>query len=185
MFAKLELKDGFRRVGKIRAPHGIRGELFLISFSKNFDWLGDISKASLVTKEKDESGKLQEVVHQFSIKKSKPHKVGYILRLEGLDSRTEAEAYTGALFQIPEDIFQKNESEHYYLLKLEGFSVKFANLEPEGIVVGFAHNGAQDLLIVRLDSKEVSIPYVQDFILDLNFEEKFILLDVPQDLLEL
>ena len=59
-----------RQFGKIRSAHGIRGEVFLISFSKSFDWLENRKKARLLMKEKDEEGQWQTKSQEFKIKKN-------------------------------------------------------------------------------------------------------------------
>lgn len=176
----VESCDQFKSVGKIRRAHGIRGELFLISFSKSFDWLSDINEASLVKKEANAEGKLEEVRYQFQIKKSKDHKVGRILKLEGIEDRTKAENFEGAVFQVPQSIFKEIEKDDYYLLQLKGFSLFDTKGELRGEVINFGNNGAQDLLVVQSEKSQFEVPYVDELIEQLDFAEKKIVMNLPE-----
>lgn len=176
----IESCDQFRSVGKIRKAHGIRGELFLISFSKSFDWMDDINEAQLVRKELNDEGKYEEIRYSFDIKKAKDHKVGRILKLKGIEDRNKAEEFEGAVFQVPQSVFQDEEKEDYYLLQLKGFSLFDENENLKGSVVDFGNNGAQDLLVIENDSKKFEVPYVDELIKVLDFTEKKLVMALPE-----
>lgn len=178
----VESCESFRSVGKIRRAHGIRGELFLISFSKNFDWLDDVNEANLVTKEQTEDGKWQNIRHSFPIKKAKSHKVGRILKLDGILDRNKAESFEGAVFQVPQDLFKNDEkAEDFYLLQLKDFQLIDQNDEVRGLVVNFGNNGAQDLLVIKsTKGTEFEVPYVDEWIVQLDFADKKIKMNLPE-----
>lgn len=176
----IESCDQFRSVGKIRKAHGIRGELFLISFSKSFDWLNDINEAQLVRKEKNSEGKFEEIRYNFDIKKSKNHKIGRILKLKGIEDRNKAEEFEGAVFQVPEAVFQDEEKEDYYLLQLKDFSLYDEENNLKGKVVDFGNNGAQDLLVIENNDHKFEVPYVDELIKVLDFTEKKLVMSLPE-----
>ncbi|MFK8138374.1 MAG: ribosome maturation factor RimM [Bdellovibrionales bacterium] len=174
---------GFRSVGKIRKAHGIRGELFLISFSKSFDWLGDVDTAQLVKKEMDENGESQEVTHNFKIIKKKPHKIGYILKLEGFNNRNLAEEFEGSLFQVPESLFADSTGkEEFYLEQLKGFELLDPAGNLKGSVSGFSNNTVQDILVVSKEEESFEVPYVDQWIQQLDFANKKIIMNLPDGL---
>lgn len=183
MSEKNNLNSDFRSVGKIRRAHGIRGELFLISFSKSFDWMEDIKEANLLRREANAEGEVSEVLHKFKIKKAKDHKVGRILKLEGMNDRNLAESFEGSLFQVPNTIFDNAENEDFYLLELEGFQL----VDPAGNelakITGFSTNNAQDLLLVTNDDGEFQVPYVKEWIEQLDFANQKVVINLPEGLL--
>lgn len=177
----VESCERFHSVGKIRKAHGIRGELFLISFSKNFDWLSDVDEAQLVRKIKNAEGKYEEHRFSFPIKKSKDHKVGRILKLEGINDRNMAEEFEGAVFQVPKELFSNDENnEEYYLLQLKGFQLFNQEDALLGEVVDFGNNNAHDLLVIEKDGHRFEVPYVDELILKLDFSEKSLQMNLPE-----
>lgn len=172
----------YKQLGKIRSAHGISGEVFLISFSQSFDWLKSRNKARLLIKEKDEKGEWYERAQEFSILKKKPHKVGYLLKLEGIKTRNDAETLKGALFEIKEE--ELTAEDGFYLFELKDFKV-FEGKAFIGTVVGFSSNGVQDLLLVETEDKKIEIPYVKPLVEETKWQEKIIQVNLPDGFLEL
>ena len=180
----IESCDQFKSVGKIRRAHGIRGELFLISFSKNFDWLEDVNEATLVKREEVEEGDFKEVRYQFPINKAKTHKIGRILKLDGITDRNLAESFEGAVFQVPQGLLESKETaEDFYLLQLKDFELIDQDQKLRGKVSAFGNNGAQDLLVISTsEGSEFEVPYVESWIKQLDFTEKKIVMNLPDGL---
>lgn len=176
--------QNFKTLGKIRDAHGIKGEVFLISFTKKFEWLKDMDKAYLSRREQDADGNWIEAVHEFPIKRKKAHKVGQILKLEGMDTRNDAETFKGAMFQVPQDILSAPRADgSAFIEQLDGFTVTFVGQEKTGKVVDFGFNGAQDLLVIDWNEKQVEIPYVEAFTKNVDISNKTLTLEVPEGLL--
>ena len=179
----------YRRLGKIRDAHGIRGELYLISYSKSFDWIHESSEFHLVRKVKinpdKKDSKTREVIETFEVQKVKRHKVGVILKLKGIESRNDAELYKGAVLQLEESIFQEVKADgSYYLAKLQGFIVYNEAQQNCGTVISFSSNGAQDLLEVKVQDQVYTIPYVDELIIKKNFKESWISMRIPEGLID-
>ncbi|MCB0348839.1 MAG: 16S rRNA processing protein RimM [Bdellovibrionales bacterium] len=176
--------QNYKALGKIRDAHGIKGEVFLISFSKKFEWLENLNTAYLSRREQNTEGEWVETLHTFPIKRKKSHKVGQILKLEGMDTRNDAESFKGASFQVPQEVLDTpNADGSFFLLQLEDFTVNFNGQTEKGKITGFGSNSAQDLLLIEWNQKTVEIPYVEAFIKDVSFDAKEITLDVPEGLL--
>jgi 16S rRNA processing protein RimM len=176
--------QNFKTLGKIRDAHGIKGEVFLISFSKKFEWLEDMDTAYLSRREQDEEGNWIEKLHQFPIKRKKAHKVGHILKLEGMETRNDAESFKGATFQVPSTVLEVPRKDgSIYATQLEGFTVQFEGQTAVGVIVGIGSNTAQDLLKIEWNAKIVEIPYVDAFVKSVDLAAKTIQLNVPEGLL--
>jgi 16S rRNA processing protein RimM len=176
--------ENYKSLGKIRDAHGIKGEVFLISFSKQFDWLADMDTAYLSRREQDEEGKWIETLHEFPIKRKKAHKVGQILKLEGMDTRNDAESFKGAMFQVPLKVLDTTDTDgRFFLSRIEGYTVDFKGQEAKGKITGFGTNGIQDLLVIDWNGKTVEIPYVDAFVTKVDFDSQTVFLDAPEGLL--
>jgi len=168
-------------VGKVRDAHGLKGELFVVLFAKRADWIDQFQHFDLVRKELIE-GKLEEVRHRFHVKRVKTHKQGLIVNPVEIQDRTAAESFQGAIFEIPTELLVSKEGETIYLREIEGFTV-FNGEQEVGPVVGFLSNGPQDLLKVSSATGEALIPLVSEFVQQLDFKNKRLLMNLPEGLI--
>lgn len=168
-------------VGRLVAPQGLKGELRVLplsDFPERFlnpgeRWLR--SRQGLVEPTRLLSGRLL------------PGKELYVVRLEGVDSRTAAEALVGQdLLAHAEDRPTLAPGEFHWL-DLEGLQVR---LLADGSLVGTVrdlHHGGNDLLEVELiaSGKRVLIPFVEAIVPEVHVQEGWIGLTPPPGLLEL
>jgi len=169
-------------VGKVRDAHGLKGELFIILFSKESAWSEKLEEFVLLRREKVEN-KTLDVPHRFSVKRLKNHKVGLILRPEELSDRTQAEGFRGALFQIPESLLVADEGDGIFLKEIENFEVR-ADGKTLGPIIGFSSNGPQDIIQVKTKDGVVEILLVKEFIESIDYEGKVIEMKLPDGFLD-
>jgi 16S rRNA processing protein RimM len=170
--------EPFRLIGKIKEAHGLRGDFYVLVFSGDVSWLKELKGFQL----KDP---VSGDVYDFSKVSAKPHKQGFILTIEGIIDRTEAEKYHGFHVLIPSDLLVAKAGETIYLAEIENFEVKDADGRLLGRIVGFSSNGAQDLLIVENKTSKAEIPFVEAFTKEINFEGKYLVMDLPEGLFDL
>ncbi len=172
-------------VAKIRDAHGLKGELFVVPLSKTAEWMEGLDSLQIVLKTQNESGETQESVTDHQITRSKPHKVGLIVKLVGVEDRNEAERLRGARIRIQEDHLRTNPGENFYLKEIEGFEIQTAKEGVIGKIVAFSSNGPQDLLVVEQSNEnKVEIPLVDDFIEEILWEKRIIQMNLPEGILE-
>jgi 16S rRNA processing protein RimM len=157
-------------VGKIKAPRGLQGELHAIFFSPPRDWINKVDSFWVGPDEDD--------VQKISILKCSEYSGGYHLRLAGIADRSAAEEAVGLKLYLPEELFVSEAGEVIFLREILGF-VLMDREEPVGEIVGFSSNGPQDLLVVSHKNRKVEIPFVDAFIIDINFQEKKVLMELP------
>jgi 16S rRNA processing protein RimM len=179
-----------RKIGKFSHAHGLRGELYLVIFSGDYNWFEDVTEIYLEVKAKD--NKLKTQLQDYKIKSFRPHKEGILVTLVGVDNRNQSDELSGHEVWVSADVFVTAEDDdEIFLVEIEGFEV-FDSDNKIGTIVGFSYNGAQDLLIVAPDSsKEATtarevyeIPFVEQFIEDINYEEKKIIMNLPEGLID-
>ncbi len=166
-------------MGWISAAHGLKGELYLRLHSEYADWLE--SGVELYLTPKNQIDRMA-----FCVDLAKSHKEGWRLSLNGVRTREQSEALKGAKVEIDSGLLVSEPGETLYLAELEGFELKSNEGEILGRVVGAGFNGAQDLLRVQPDNQgaEVLVPFVEDFIVEVDFSGKKIVMNLPDGLFE-
>jgi 16S rRNA processing protein RimM len=153
-------------VGRIVAPHGIRGEVKvepLSDFPQRFEagsvlWLRD-SPCTV------ERGRWQGRT--------------VILKLEGVETRNEAEALRGKELTVPEAI-ELNDDGVYYLHDIVGLQVEDQGGAALGSLAEVLSTGATDVYVVRGDRGELLLPALDDVILDIDLTNRRIVVEVPE-----
>ncbi len=169
-------------VGKIKDSHGLKGELFVALFAGEAPWLPEIKKFTLEYKSPN---KEDHTLHrEFVIRSVRPHKKGLIIQTEEITDRTQADKYIGAVFQIPKKLTVSRAGENIFLGEIEGFTVQDEDLGNIGVITAFSSNGVQDLLIVTSEEDEYQIPLVKDFLIEIVWHEKKLLMKLPDGILE-
>lgn len=173
---KAKPADEFVRVGKVKDAHGVKGELFIVLFAGEAEWLENLENIRLIP---EAGGEAQN----FAIKSVRPHKNGLIVKSPDITDRNRAEELRGLMFEIPAEFLTSEPGESIYLKEIEGFQV-FTKAKGEiGTIIGFSSNTAQDLLVVKTSWGEFEIPFVEAFVERIEFEAGEIHLDLPEGLL--
>ena len=153
-------------VGLILAPHGIRGELKvrpLTDFPERFEagsrlWLNG---------------------EERMVERGRWAGRSVILKLQGLDTRNEAEALRGGELTIPE-VAELEEEGVYYLHDIIGLSVVDAAGEPLGKLEEVFSTGSNDVYVVRGEQGELLLPALDDVITLVDIAGGRIVVDVPE-----
>jgi 16S rRNA processing protein RimM len=164
------------QIGKIMDAHGIRGDVYFIVFSGDVSWLDQIENVTLKHRKKEED---------FEIEKIKVFKKGFIAKLKGFDDRNCAEWYKGAELWVDSSIFVSKHGEAIFLNEILNFKIEDQISGEVGTIRGFSSNGPQDLLLVSSGHKEFEIPFVKEFVLNVDFKNKVIRTSLPEGLLEI
>ena len=162
------------KAGTISKAHGIKGEIFIKAFNEHPDW-----------------PKLQTIfigeelgLSSFKVESYRPHKAGWIFKIETINSRNESEALVGKFIFFQKDQFTSKEGELFYLSEIEGFSVINKEKEILGLIAGFSLNKNQDLICIQNKEKKIFVPFVSEYITDIQFDKKQLELDLPAYFLE-
>lgn len=120
------------------------------------------------------------------IEKARLQKNMVVLKLEGIDSRDAAEYLRGSeLFVTDADLPELPEGQ-FYIRDLIGMAVKEENGKVIGKVSDVIQNTAQDIFEVELENKKkVLIPKVDQFIIDIDGDEREITVRLIEGILDL
>jgi 16S rRNA processing protein RimM len=164
-------------IGKVKEPHGLKGDLYIMVFSGDVSWLPKLKSFALKSKT---AGEITAEVSSV-----KPFKLGFLLKSPQITDRTAAEPWKAAEFSIPEELLVSQEGETIYLNEILNFKLKDPEQNVLGEVVAFSSNGAQDLLVVRAGGKEVEVPFVEAFIKKIDWKNKSLVMDLPEGLFDI
>ena len=116
-------------------------------------------------------------VRPVELEKAKLHGAGIVAKFQGIDTPEDAAALRGAVALYRKD-FPEAEENEYYWVDLIGCDVVNKEGQSIGQVKGMIDNGVHDILNVkRADGKEVLIPFVEDYLAEVNVEAKKIVVD--------
>lgn len=166
------------KVGKIIDAHALKGEVYFLSFANDITWLEEGHELTL------ESYKVGGQKN-FTVSAFRPFKEGALIKFEGIDSRNQSEELKGAIVYIHEDNFVSDEGETIYLREVLGFAVTDEQGQSLGKVKDFSSNGMQDLLIINNGKFSYEVPFVDDFIVEIQFENSTIVMNFPLDLMDI
>lgn len=113
------------------------------------------------------------------------HLNGKILGIdfEEITTKTEAQNMAGGVLFVRRDLLGDINEDEYFMEDLIGFDVINADGENLGKVVDIMETGAHEILVVG--EFEIMIPNIKTFVNELNFTEKKVMVDAPEDLINL
>lgn len=150
-------------VGRIGAPHGVRGWVKVHSFTEPRDQLLDYQPLWI---QRGGQWQVLELAEYRSVD------AGLLVRVVGMDDRDEAALLRNCDISIAETQLPELESGEYYWQQLIGLEVMSCFEEREyrlGTVISLLETGANDVLVVQgdtnsLDSRQRLIPYGNQFL---------------------
>src|SRR5262245_1892876 len=122
-------------VGAIAGAHGLRGEVRIKSFTDDPAAVARYGPLS------DESGE-----RQFKLSITGHTKGGVIACIEGISSRTVAEALRGLRLYVPRSALPATPVDEYYRVDLIGLRVELADGSEFGRIADVQNYGAGDVL---------------------------------------
>ena len=176
MSLKGEFMEQFLRVGVISSTHGVRGEVKIYPTTDEPERFEELESVLLDT----ESGR-----RRLEIEHVKYFKNQVILKFRGYDNINDIERYKGKDLLIPrEDALPLGENENYI-----GDLIGMAVVTDEGKTLGelkdVLETGANDVYVVETPGKkEILLPAIRDCILEVDVEEKRMLVHVLEGLLD-
>jgi 16S rRNA processing protein RimM len=167
-------------IARILRPQGRRGEVaaeILTDFPERFKQLPTV---------------LLEVPGHapkpLNLENSWPHKGQIILKFAGIDSIESASGLRGLEVLIPWEERTKLSPHQYYLCELQGCRVVWERKGLEiGTVVEIEPTGGVDVLHVKRPEgkSEILIPLAQEICTRIDLDNRMIVIDPPEELLEL
>lgn len=166
--------DHHVHVGKITKPHGIRGEVKVLSFSGQPELFKSYAELVLV----DKTGRRFLGV----VLKCRSQGRFAIVALQGVTTRNQSDELAGAQIWIAESYLPDLDDSEFYWRDAMGGEVLTKDGKRIGTLVNLFDAGGTDMLVVQTEFGEVLIPGLQEFIVD--FDASGLVVDLPPGLLD-
>ena len=163
-------------VGRIRRPHGVRGELLVDVLSDAPGRLAPGSELWLVTPD----GASRTV----TVAANRPHSRGALVLFDGLDDRAAVEALRGAVLEAERRTVTPAPPGSYYYFELAGCRCCDVRHGDLGEVSEVIEDGGGLLLEVRAGERLLLVPFVEEYIAAVDVADRRIELQLPEGLLE-
>lgn len=146
-------------VGKIVAPHGVRGDLRILP---DTDWPERFRSLKHIRL----GGKL------YRLLSARPHKNIYILHLEGVDDRNMAETLIGKTAEVPASEMPERPEGLYYDFQIAGLTAFDEAGEKVGVITEIIHTGANDVYVIHPEKGvDILLPAIPDCVLAVDVAE--------------
>ena len=167
---------GLINYGRITRPHGLKGEVVLIPFSRRPDNLPGINYIYI---DREDSGEPD----RLTVSGCRLHKGAAIVKLEGVDSIDDAEGLRGSEVLVDTDELEGLEEDEYYWFDLIGLGVYTEDGAFVGKVEDLIDRAEQSVLIVRNGGVETLIPLAEPIIKEIDLESSKIVITPVDGLL--
>ena len=162
--------DARVEIGGIARAHGIKGEVVIVTHDPDSDTLGAVETIYV-------AGTPRRIVQARDTHR------GWLVALEGVTTRNDAEALRGQVVEVDRDALELDEDD-VLLNDLIGCAVKKTDGTPWGTVAAVEAGDFQDLLIIHDGDIERMLPLVDVFVTEIDLDHSTITVDPPEGLPE-
>jgi len=178
-------RDGprFLAVGHVVKPHGIKGELLVLPLTDHPE--STYTPGVVLRLGNADSEEPDPELPPLRLEQVRPYRDGYIVALGGINDRNHSEPLRGHyLFREVAELEPLGDGELFYH-QLLGMKVQTS----VGVVVGEVTEvyelDPNDILRVQGSQGETMIPFSKDIVVEVNADERHIVIDPPDGLLDL
>jgi 16S rRNA processing protein RimM len=166
-------------VGRLRKPHGLKGEFTIFPLTDDPDAVFTPGRELWRL---DLRGTVIGGPHV--IERSRGYHREWLLKFRDVDSRDDMETWRGQFLGASASELAPPADGEVYLHELEGFSVRTEDDAPLGLVSGVYEMPAGLMIEVQGPKREFLLPYRKEFIVRVEREERRLTVVLPVGLLE-
>ena len=130
-------------IGKIVAPHSVRGDVRIIPWTDFPDRFYNLKTVYL-----------DDADHQVSVESVRPHKKNFLVKFQGCDNMNDALALKGKILKVRREELAPLPEGHFYIFDIIGLEVFTESGESLGDVTDVLETGSNDVYVV--EAKESS-----------------------------
>ena len=169
-------KDCFY-LGKVAKKYSFKGEVLVYL---------DTDEPELYTELESMFVEINGHVVPFFIERSSLHREKFLrTQFEDMDSEEIADTIVGKDVYLPLTMLPKLEGNKFYYHEVVGFDAIDQRLGNFGTILRISDNGVQALFEIQKDDAVILIPLIDEFIIEVNRENKSILFNTPEGLIDL
>ena len=170
-------------VGEIVSTQGNRGEVKIIPHTEFPERFFAMDSVRLFEENS------QEPYGLFAVEGSRTHKEAIILKLEGIDSISEAEQLRKMLIKVSADELMPLPPGRHYIFQIIGLECETTTGEKLGVITDVLQTGANDVYVIRpypgvTKLKEILVPVIPQVVLQINPDDGYVLVELLDGLLD-
>lgn len=155
-------------IAKINKPHGVRGELRITSLSDSVKERFVVGNTITV--------KLEDKIEDYVLKSIRSHGDRYLIQFEGIDNVNQVDHLRHGEILIDYDELHDLPSGQYYFVDLIGLDV-FVDDKKIGQLTEMFETPAHPIMKIKTKDRDIMIPYVDRFVLDVDLDSNRIDVD--------
>ncbi|PZS30343.1 MAG: ribosome maturation factor RimM [Pseudonocardiales bacterium] len=164
-------------VGRVGRAHGLRGEVLVQLRTDDPDTRFALG-ATLAT-QPPERGPL-------TVATARRHSGRYVVGFAGVTDRSGAEALRGTDLVVDSaDLSPPEDPDEFHDAELLGLAVETPAGARVGELADVVHGPGADLLVIRMDDREVLVPFIREMVPTVDVAGGRVVIDPPEGLLEL
>lgn len=157
-------------IGGIARAHGIKGEVVVHTHDPDSEILGELESIYVGGVEK-------------KILEARPSEKGWLVLLEGVATRTDAEHLRGQVVEVDRELLELDDGE-VLLDDLVGCKVVKPDGTPWGTVASIELSPAHEILVIHDGEIERMVPLVDQFVTNIDIAAGVVTVDPPEGLPE-
>lgn len=170
-------------VGEIVATWGNRGEVKVIPHTEFPERFSQMEKVRLF-----KAGS-EEPVAEYALENCRQHKEAILLKLESVDTISDAEELRKALIKVSVDELMPLPPGRHYIFELIGLECQTTLGVKLGVITDVLQTGANDVYVIKpypgvTDLKEILIPVIPQVVLEIKPEEGLVVVELLDGLLD-
>jgi len=169
-------ENDFVVIGKVTRPQGVRGEVRVMPLTMDNKRFSDLSEVYLAQEDCDTCDKrgIERVWYKKNL---------VVLKLSGCESYEAAEELRGCDVKVLEKDRITLSEDSFFWDDLVGMNVVSEDGEEIGRIFEIFPTGSNDVLVVKNKDREVLLPFIGEVVLDVNLEEKKMLVHMLDGLI--
>ena len=172
----MKQEDELVPLGEITKAQGLKGEFRVRAYAIESENLVDLEKIFL-----EPPSKAPFACNVISVRAQRDF---YVVQVEEVSHIDQVAPLIGARVLARRSDIAPLAPGEYYWFELIGLTAKTRDGREIGTVKSIVPTGANDVLAVSHGSKEVLIPYVDEVVVEVDMENKVIVIDPPEGLLD-
>ncbi|MGV4415280.1 ribosome maturation factor RimM [Chryseobacterium sp. T1] len=162
-------------LGKITRKHGLAGNVILKL---------DTDQPELYNKLESIFVEVNGLLVPFFIEKSSWSKSDALIILFKNSTEALADQVIGRDVYLPLSTLPKLSGKQFYYHEIIGFEIREEDGKSCGVIASVNDNTAQHYFHLKFADKDVVIPMIKDWILEVNRDEKYITMQLPEGLMD-
>jgi 16S rRNA processing protein RimM len=164
-------------LGKIMAPHGVKGQLRVFLFSGEYESIAGLDSIMLHASDRQ--------METFEVAATAHHGKKFLLTLKGFDSVNQVAPLVGREIYVRQEQLPELPEGEYYWRDLIGLRVVTDEDETLGTLTEIFATGSNDVYVVQGKDREYLIPALEDVVREINLAGGFMKVSPPLGLLDL